>query len=263
MKCERRNFLCYSLNVHVTISTIFFFCICCILYMKFYTRKSPRHPTYDYTLPWSYFVTICTKDREHYFGEIERGKMILNELGKYGNHCIQWLPKHRKTVHIDTYVVMPNHVHMIITMVPFTNDMNVPITDTRKDALLGRPDDNDISRPDDNDIWHPVDIWHPDDNNIWLPVDNDIWLPVDNVLGHAKSVSLPSPTYNPNYTWPTLWSIINMLKWSVTKYAKKNNIPFARQSRYYDIIIKDERAYQNIKHYIINNSKNRKEDRFH
>jgi hypothetical protein len=36
---------------------------------------------YDYSQPGAYFVTICTQDRLHLFGEVKNGKMILNEFG--------------------------------------------------------------------------------------------------------------------------------------------------------------------------------------
>ena len=52
-----------------------------------YRIESPRREGWDYADNGYYFVTICTKDREHFFGEIENGEMILNEYGKNGkNH---------------------------------------------------------------------------------------------------------------------------------------------------------------------------------
>jgi hypothetical protein len=64
---------------------------------------------------------------------------------------------------------------------------------------------------------------------------------------------------------PKSWSlgaIMRGFKIGVTKYANQHTIPFKRQWRYHDHIIRDARAYAHIRQYIINNPKNRKEDRF-
>jgi putative transposase len=78
-------------------------------------RKSPRASWYDYTSPGWYFITICTKDRTHYFGEIQDGQMILNELW---NICAQAIDQisTRKSVDIHEWIVMPNHVHIVLVM---------------------------------------------------------------------------------------------------------------------------------------------------
>ena len=47
-----------------------------------YRIESARASWHDYD-GGSYFITICTKDREHYFGEIVDGGMVLSDIGKY------------------------------------------------------------------------------------------------------------------------------------------------------------------------------------
>jgi len=79
-------------------------------------RKSPRLRGYDYCLSGYYFVTICTKDRMHYFGEIDGGEMVLNDLGRYVLHCRNEIPNYFDHVEIDTFVCMPNHIHGIIVI---------------------------------------------------------------------------------------------------------------------------------------------------
>ena len=78
-----------------------------------YRITSSRLPEWDYS-SGEYFVTICTKDREYYFGEIIDGKMKLNKLGNIVDEEIQNTSKIRENVIIDTYVIMPDHVHIII-----------------------------------------------------------------------------------------------------------------------------------------------------
>jgi putative transposase len=77
-------------------------------------RKSPRLKGYDYSQPNLYFVTICTYRRLHLFGQIKEGVMYPNELGKVVQSEITHLSDYWPTITIDSYVVMPNHLHLII-----------------------------------------------------------------------------------------------------------------------------------------------------
>jgi len=80
-------------------------------------RRLNRLKNFDYSQNGMYFVTICTKNRECLFGEILDGKMELNEYGQIATDCWKEIPKHFPSVEIDEFVVMPNHVHGIITIV--------------------------------------------------------------------------------------------------------------------------------------------------
>jgi putative transposase len=99
-----------------------------------YRIPSARLQNWNYGSPGSYFITICTKDRQHYFGEIKDGKMILNELGLIAN--AEWektkLIRPDMNLELGEYVVMPNHFHGIIIIggnnngdYNRTNDMNL------------------------------------------------------------------------------------------------------------------------------------------
>lgn len=79
-------------------------------------RRSIRLKGYDYTRPGYYFVTICTKDREHFFGEIVDGKMYLSEIGKKVQQCWDEIPQHFPQVRLDEWVIMPDHVHGILVI---------------------------------------------------------------------------------------------------------------------------------------------------
>ncbi len=79
-----------------------------------YRIESIRLKDWDYSDEGYYFVTICTKDREHYFGEIFNDQMILNEIGEIAYECWYEIPKHFPFVQLDEFIVMPNHVHGII-----------------------------------------------------------------------------------------------------------------------------------------------------
>jgi len=93
-------------------------------------RKNPRLKGYDYNSNGYYFITICTKDKREILGKIV-GRGILDaphiELSEHGiNICntIKFVNKNSKNIIIDKYVVMPNHVHMIVMV--NTNDVAKP-----------------------------------------------------------------------------------------------------------------------------------------
>ena len=79
-------------------------------------RKSTRIPGFDYSQPGSYFMTICTKNRECLFGHIEDDKMFLNEAGKAVDMFWLEIPTHYPNVILHEHIVMPNHVHGIIEL---------------------------------------------------------------------------------------------------------------------------------------------------
>jgi REP element-mobilizing transposase RayT len=63
-----------------------------------------------------YFVTVCTHQKLHYFGKIVGNEMILSAIGKYAVICIEELPEHFPDAEIPLYVVMPNHIHLIVAI---------------------------------------------------------------------------------------------------------------------------------------------------
>ncbi len=81
-------------------------------------RRSIRLKEYDYSVPGEYFITICTKDRVHLFGNIDNDRMHESQLGKIVRDCWVEIPKHFPNVELDEFVVMPNHVHGIIGINP-------------------------------------------------------------------------------------------------------------------------------------------------
>ena len=89
--------------------------------MPFYKRKTPRAPRYDYSANGMYFVTICTKDRIHYFGTIKNGEMILNVQGKICDEQLHVMIAKRPSVELHEYVIMPNHVHVLLYIGAYTH----------------------------------------------------------------------------------------------------------------------------------------------
>lgn len=62
-------------------------------------------------------MTICTKDKEYFFGEIKNGTMVLSDVGKMADKYWREIPAHFPFVKLDEFVVMPNHVHGIVEIV--------------------------------------------------------------------------------------------------------------------------------------------------
>ena len=73
-----------------------------------------RYPEYDYSLGGGYFVTQCAYKMLHLFGDVTDGKILLSPFGQIIKLCWQEIPTHFNFVELDTFVVMPNHVHGII-----------------------------------------------------------------------------------------------------------------------------------------------------
>jgi putative transposase len=77
-------------------------------------RRLTRLKEYDYSQPGGYFITICTKERECLFGEIENDQMKVNNYGQIVQLSWLDLPQHYSNVQLDSFVIMPNHIHGII-----------------------------------------------------------------------------------------------------------------------------------------------------
>ncbi|MBN1415392.1 MAG: hypothetical protein JW973_09845 [Bacteroidales bacterium] len=201
-------------------------------YRNQYRISSDRHPGWDYTSSGAYFITICTKNKEHYFGKIRTGtecqdgrnvetqdfaslrvsqiNIVHVHYSEIGNiACQYWseIPDHFPFVELDEFIVMPNHVHGIILF----NDIISPV-ETQDFASLRLPEQSLLDK-----IWH-TNKFGPQSKN--------------------------------------LGSVIRGFKSAVKSYATKNNIDFAWQGRYYDRIIRDETEYNRIQKYILDNPAN-------
>jgi putative transposase len=84
------------------------------LYRNKYRIRSSRYRGYDYSLPGRYFITICTKNKIHYFGNIEKGNMILSETGLIARDSWMAIPSHFPNTLLDEFIIMPDHIHGII-----------------------------------------------------------------------------------------------------------------------------------------------------
>jgi len=79
-------------------------------YQNKYRIKSVRLLGYDYTRAGLYFITICTKNREHYFGEIIDNEMQLSNIGVLADAFWYEIKQHSKNIDLHQFVIMPNHI---------------------------------------------------------------------------------------------------------------------------------------------------------
>ncbi len=190
-----------------------------------YRVPSSRLQNWNYGSPGFYFITICTKNREHYFGEIINDEMHLNALGSVVNS--EWIktPGIRPDMNLELgeFVVMPNHFHGI--MMIGENEFN----------KRGGGDG------DGRDAMHRVSTGVPTNPNPANP-------------------ATPTNKFGPQSK--NLGSIMRGFKSSVTTHAKKLNLEFGWHARFHDHIIRNHEEFIRISKYILNNPRNWREDRF-
>ena len=85
------------------------------------SRKPNRLKDFDYTQNGAYFITICTKDRKQTLSRIAAGtsiahppKVQLTRLGELVEEAIREIPRRYEGISVDRFVIMPNHIHLIL-----------------------------------------------------------------------------------------------------------------------------------------------------
>ena len=209
-------------------------------------RKSPRARWHDYTGA-DYFVTFCTKNRELYFGDVVGGQMVLSEIGKWAVTQIEQTAIIRQNdVEIPMFVVMPNHVHLIVVY-----NRGVPCRDASNASASEMIDASNASASEMVDDCRDTSNMSPDNSS-------DNVLPDAHGVADARGSSLQ---FGPQSG--KLPSVVRGIKSAVTKYAIEHDIPFAWQSRYHDHIIRNQLEMNRIVDYIENNPLRWELDRFY
>ena len=85
-------------------------------YKNKYRIASARLQSWNYAWNGTYFITICTKDRGHYFGNIIDSKMQLANIGILADVFLNEIKNHTKNIELGAFVVMPNHVHAVLIL---------------------------------------------------------------------------------------------------------------------------------------------------
>ena len=83
--------------------------------MEYPKRKHPRLKEYDYSQNGAYYVTICVENHQCILGEIDEKRIMhLGHLGEITKKYIEQIEEHYQFVKLVNYVIMPNHVHLLI-----------------------------------------------------------------------------------------------------------------------------------------------------
>ncbi|MEI9945145.1 MAG: transposase [Chitinophagaceae bacterium] len=116
-------------------------------YQNKYRIASARLSSWDYCSNVGYFITICTANREHYFGQIINGIIQLSEQGSMADHCWSQIPNHFSFAVLGEWVIMPNHIHGIIVINKPRNDNDLPGVETGHALSLQTSDDSQPQKP--------------------------------------------------------------------------------------------------------------------
>lgn len=190
-----------------------------------YRISSSRLKNWDYGKNGAYFITICTGNREHFFGEIvsvnDKNEMHFNEIGVLANEFWAAIPAHFPFVELGNFQVMPNHVHGILII-----DKKNVVDDAVVEMLRVETLQCNVSADDENKM---------------------------------KNEQMAKISPKPG----TISTIIRSYKSVVTKNAHYIHADFFWQERFHDHISRDCESFERIQNYIENNVANWKDDKFY
>ncbi len=205
-------------------------------------RRSIRLKSYDYSQAGAYFVTILCKGRAHLFGKAEKGKMLMNEAGKMIEKWYMKLEEKFPGIQCEDYIIMPNHIHCIIRiMPPVKTDPCICLYNLHSAHQNARsPDNSGRQYSNDNDeasrgehAGSPQTDFREEEKNVSL----------SRIIQWFKTMS--SNEYIRNVKEKN-WPVFDAKVW---------------QRNYYEHIIRNNFEYQRIRRYIRNNPKNWKEEK--
>lgn len=185
-------------------------------YQNKYRISSARLVNWDYGSNAPYFVTICTKNRKHYFGDIAACKMQQSEIGQLVELFWYEIPVHFPFVILDAFILMPNHIHGIIVI-----NKN---GDNGGDGRNGRNGDTQDTR-----------------DTVETPK-----LGVSTTNPERSDSSSQTDAATQKWKSGTLRVIINQFKRICTINARNSDPKFGWQSRFHDHIIRNEKSFEKI-----------------
>ena len=231
-----------------------------------YRIPSSRLQTWDYGTNGAYFITICTQNREHFFGIVQNGTVQLSEIGKISERLWIEIPNQFPFIELGNFVVMPNHVHGILIInkivspsveTRFIASNNIESLDNKETRFIAS---NNIESRDNKETRFIAS------NKIESNVVDDI---NDDVNEETRLIaSLPdknggfSGDKNPMLN-DTISKIIRWYKGRCSFECRKINSDFGWQSRFYDHIIRNSKSFDIIHNYIFENPMNWEKDKFY
>ena len=200
------------------------------LYKNKFKVKSMRLKDWDYSQNSFYFITICTKNHQMFFGDVIKSgteycpiyKMKLSSIGKITEKYWLEIPKHFSNVKLDEFIIMPNHLHGIIEI------CNNDVVDNAKHVEMQQP------------------CKHVETQQPCKHVETQQCC-VSTARGKSKTFHKLIPKSLP--------VVIRSFKSVCTKTINQRfpDADFIWQARYYDHIVRNEGSLNEIRKYICDN----------
>ncbi|NOY58779.1 MAG: transposase [Calditrichaeota bacterium] len=195
---------------------------------RIHHRRSIRLKGYDYSQPGLYFITICTQNLEHFFGEIRNGIMGLNDAGIMVHNEWISIPERFPNVKLHEFVVMPNHFHSIMEITVGATLVVAP--------RVAAPNDAQINENARGQPGQPQGV---------APTGKNKPKTVGDIVGAFQSIVTVKYIDGVKNNH---WRRFNGKLW---------------QRNYWEHIIRNENEYIRISEYIKNNPLNWKDDKFY
>ena len=158
-----------------------------VIKIDFPKRKQNRLREYDYSQNGAYFITICVKDRKKLLskivgtGVLDCPKIYLLDHGKIADKYINQLNDFYNDILVDKYVIMPDHIHLLITISNGQSGTPVPTNRNNRNSIIA----NFVStfkrfcnKEYGENIWQPRYYDHivrnqDDYNEVWQYIDTN------------------------------------------------------------------------------------------
>jgi REP element-mobilizing transposase RayT len=203
-----------------------------------YRIESARLQGWNYGNPGAYFITICTHNRIHHFGECVDNRMKLSTIGLIVQGCWFEIPRLNIHVRLGEFIVMPNHIHGVLILEEMV-DRPLDV-ETLHDVETLR----DVKTLRDVETLRDVktlqcNVSTTDDKSDFFSNISPKSGSVSRILGSFKSAC----SYHIHRTFP--------------------DVGFEWQERFHDHIIRNDKSFVEISNYIVNNPLTWKNDKFH
>jgi putative transposase len=206
-----------------------------------YRIPSARASWWDYAHAGAYFITICTADRVHFFGNIAAAQLNPTPMGELAESIWQEIPNQFPFIQLGAFVVMPNHVHGILIIDPTANDGDQreqrDDVETRLIASLQPPASPPPASPP----------------------------PAPPSQSPTPTAPPPSGGFSGNKNPMLHDNISRVVRWykgRCTFEIRKLHADFSWQSRFHDHTVRNGEEYERISDYIVNNPAKWEADRF-
>jgi REP element-mobilizing transposase RayT len=264
-----------------------------------YRIPSARAEWWDYGNNAAYFITICTANRKHYFGDIRNGKMELSPIGIIADIFWHEIRNHADFVKLGEFVVMPNHIHGIL-IIDKPDDAGTAGAIANSNTVINAAAVNAVTNANavttnanaatTVETRHALSLqrqyqrkYQPQPQYQPQPPQQRLQQQLQQSklrlksrlqsISRSQSLSPPEPPSNQspqtlgqkrfqNQGKNTVSSIICGYKSVVTNHVHRFGYDFQWQPRFHDHIIKNNDEYQRIAKYITSNPVNWKNDKF-